>query len=143
MSRAALRTRILLWGFSSAILLSVLLQIEGCFRFGATEPPPRPPTVPPSAYWLPGRELTGRWIDIRSVEPHAFTANVYFENGEIWMSDRFVAPDSRLIEPITMEWLKRHIIAPDGYDIIVLDNGKELDFKGSKGPSSPTDQSRH
>ncbi|PYK30921.1 MAG: hypothetical protein DME57_05340 [Verrucomicrobia bacterium] len=110
---------------------------------GADEPPPRPPTVPASAFWLGGRELTGVWIDIRNVESRAFTANVYFATGQIWMSDRFVAPSNRLTEPITADWLRRHIIAPNGYDIIVFADGKELAFRGDAHSSPEPTKPRH
>jgi hypothetical protein len=124
--------------FRVEILITLAFHIAGCgVKFGSDPVPPRPPNVPSTARWVAGRELTGRWVNIRTVEPDAFTADAYFEVGETWMSDRFVAPANRLKEPLTIEWLNKRLIFPDGVGMTVMDDGKEIYFKGTRGPLPP------
>ena len=111
------------------------LEEKITFKFGSDPIQQRPPTVPATAFWLGRRELSGVWIDVRSVESNAFTADVYFESGKMWMSDRFVVPPNRLAAPLTDKWLREHIIAtPDDTDITVINDGEEIVFHGTKGP---------
>ncbi|HYR21306.1 MAG TPA: hypothetical protein VEP30_00100 [Chthoniobacterales bacterium] len=110
-----------------------LLQIASC-KDRADTTSTRPSTVPSTAFLLKGRELSSVWINVSTVESNAFAATVYFENGDVFFSDRFIAPPN-MTEPISLPWLKEHIIAVDGHSIFVSNKkGQELIFRGSNHP---------
>jgi hypothetical protein len=117
----------------AVIIVGVVVVFFSGIKFGSDPVPNRPPNVPATARYVAGRELSSVWVNIGSVEPDSFTADTYFENGEIWYSDRFIAPANRLKEPLTIEWLNKRPIFPDGRGMFVIDdNDKEIYFKGTK-----------
>ncbi len=104
-------------------LTLVLIFISSCdIQYEAISPPPKPESVPESAFWIGGHE-GGVFVSISMEQDReTYFGTIYFEaNGEIWYRGKFQYTGN---VPFDLED-KSSYTGWDG-DFLFLANGKKL-----------------